>query len=120
MILLRKLVYLKVKNLFLDLIFLFINLIIAESKIPTVDDVSKLLKDIGVARDWEKIGRKLGISQGSLDNISAAGSSPDTSLEKMVKKAIAKITDWSVLRAAVENSVGRAKAEELMIKKDEM
>ena len=118
MILLRKLVYLKVKNLFLGLIFLFINLIIAESL--TTKNVYELLKDIGVAHDWENIGRKLGVSQGSLDNISAAGSSPDTSLEKMVKKAIAKITDWSVLRAAVENSVGRAKADELMIKLGEM
>lgn len=107
----------KGKNLFLGLIFLSI---IAESIMPTVDNVSKLLNDIGVAHEWENIGRKLRLSQGSLDNISAAGSSPESSLEKMVKKAIAKITDWSVLRAAVENSVGRAKAEELMIKKDEM
>ena len=120
MILLRKLVYLKVKNLFLGLIFVFINLIIAESIMPTVDNVYKLLNDIGVARDWENIGRKLRVPQSTLDDISTAGSPPESSLKKMVKKAIAKITDWSILRAAVENSVGHDKAEELMIKKDEM
>lgn len=104
----------------MGLIFLFINLIIAESQIPTVDNVYKLLKDIGVAHEWENIGRKLRLSQGSLDNISAAGSSPESSLEKMVKKAIAKITGWPDLCAAVENSVGRAKAKELKIKLGEM
>ena len=87
---------------------------------PTVDNVYELLNDIGVADEWEKIGCKLRLSQGTLDDISAAGSSEELSLKKMIKKAIAKITDWSVLRAAVENSVGRAKAEELMIKLNEM
>ena len=86
----------------------------------TVDNVYKLLNDIGVAHEWEKIGCKLRLSQGTLDDISAAGSSEELSLKKMIKKAIAKITDWSVLRAAVENSIGRDKAEELMIKLGEM
>ena len=119
-ILLRKLDYLKVRNLFLGLIFLSIINIIAESIMPTIDNVSKLLNDIGVADKWENIGCKLRVSQGTLDDISATGFPPELSLKKMIKKAITKIDDWSVLRAAVENSVGHAKAEELMIKLDEM
>ena len=87
---------------------------------PTVDNVYKLLNDIGVARNWKNIGRNLGVSKSTLEDICAAGSSPESSLKKMVKKAIAKITDWPVLRAAVENSVDRDKAEELMIKLGEM